>query len=79
MYIHFIYVYRFEPQGCLAKFSLKGDLLTISKGGHNYDPSQGEAWNKAKLSLRSTTIIFITLKDHLTYTHLRVSNATLLG
>jgi len=66
-----------EPQGCLARFSLSGDLTSISKQGKTFVPGDGEGWNKAKMSLRSTAIIFLTLRDHLTWVHLVVANGTL--
>lgn len=62
-----------------AWFSREGKLKSIVVDGSYLCPSDGRAWEAAKFNLRSASLVWTTLADHVGKCHYGVANAVVLA
>lgn len=62
-----------------AWFSREGKLKSIVVDGSFIRPTDGRAWEAAKFNLRSASLVWTTLADHVGKCHYGVANAVLLA
>lgn len=62
-----------------AWFSREGKLKSIVVDGSYLRPSDGQAWEAAKFNLRSASLVWTTLADHVGKCHYGVANAVVLA
>jgi hypothetical protein len=57
----------------------QGNILKMKLRGKDVFPTDGKAWEAAKFAYRSTSMVWVTLYDHLFFSHYSVSNSGVLA